>query len=163
MGDEKETRRREVLRELGFSSLREVDKKGGYDRVKAALQRLAYRLEGGTAAAFPDTGQMRRHVYLIRTRLIPGLAHRMGRPAADAYVAEICRDKWAWDRPWASLADDLATGPGRITHLLYTLTARLHALTKPGPGVDKPLQTAPSTGSSGQIAPPVPPAPAHGT
>ncbi len=155
-----------MLAELGFASLRHVDKRGGYDDLKAALERLAYRLPGGLAAAYPELGDMRRHVHLIRSKYIPGIASRLGQAEAVAYVAEICRDKWSWDRPWASLSDDAARGPERIRHLLYTLAARLSAMGGPAdpplPGsvpssqaapLDKPLISTPPVAPAGQIPP----------
>lgn len=125
-GDEKEQRRREVLQEVGFASLTMVDKTAGFDRLKARVMALQYRLEGATNEVFPANGDMRRHLHLIRDRYLPALARLVPDPAA--YVAEVCRDKFGHRAPWERLGDHPVTGPKRIQELLYTLSARVSAL-----------------------------------
>lgn len=158
MGNEREARRKEVLLECGFSSLTQVDRTAGFDRVKGALQRLQYRLEGGRESAFPDVGEMRRHVHLIRTHLVPGIASHVEDP--EAYVAAIVRDKFGTGSHWSSLAANPQSGPVQIRQLLYTLTRALHHLQaearasrKTGPVLDKPLNNPPVLPSVGQIDP----------
>jgi hypothetical protein len=125
-GDEKEQRRREVLLEVGFDSLTRVDKTAGFDRLKARLMALQYRIEGATNEVFPANGDMRRHLHLIKSRYIPALARLV--PDPSAYVAEVCRDKFGHQAPWERLGDHPVTGPKRIQELLFTLAARVSSL-----------------------------------
>lgn len=118
-GDERETERRAMLARCGFESLTHVDRSGGFDRVRAECLRLAHRLEGGAESTFPGLGEMRRHLHLIESRIIPALEAQGIN--ADAYIARICIDR-GWPRQWRTLADNPARGPGQAKQLLMTLT-----------------------------------------
>lgn len=149
IGDEKELRRHEVLENLGFSSLKLVDPTSGFDRVKHRLMALSYRLEGGAGLAFPDIGDMRRHLHLIESDVLPRLAALVESP--DAYVDAICRDKFGHSGPWRSLADHPDRGPNRVIHLLMTLKRAMRRLE--ASQSDKPLRNRPQTPHFGQNAP----------
>jgi hypothetical protein len=167
LGAEKEVHRKEVLAECGFRSLKDVDKTAGFDRLKGALNRLRYRLEGGTEAAFPDTAEARRHAWLIGHKLIPALAADLGgQDKAEAYVAKIIRDRWDSDLHWSQLGLHLdpRRSPEMLRHLLFTLSRVLHrrdALPDDAPAqavqvaqnLDKPLIDPPSEASFGQTSP----------
>ncbi len=166
MGDEKETQRKAVLAECGFRSLKDVDQVAGFDRVKGALNRLRYRLEGGTEEAFPEVAEARRHTWLIQHKLIPALAENLGGDAqAEAYVAAIILDKWGSHLHWSRLGlhQDPTRGPQMVRNLLYTLTRILHrrdALPEDGlpssassQKLDKPLIDLASRARFGQIDP----------
>jgi hypothetical protein len=152
-GDEKEQRRREVLLEVGFDSLTKVDKTAGFDRLKARVMALQYRLEGATNEVFPANGDMRRHLHLIRTRHIPALARLVPDPAA--YVAEVCRDKFGHRGPWYRLGDHPETGPRRVQELLFTLAARVSSLRRAADAgkSDISLVNPPSEAPIGHFAP----------
>lgn len=164
MADEQEARRKEILTELGFSSLKEVGREGDFDRLKARLLALQYRLEGGAGMAFPAVGDMRRHLHVIEARLLPRLAAHVDDP--EAYVAAICADKFGFRGPWRDLGRAPDRGPGLVRQLLFTVTRAVRALEKRarqakavpprlgGPKLDKPLINCPSEGRFGQIAPP---------
>lgn len=138
-GEEKELRRKEVLLGLGFASLKEVDKLGGFDRVKAHLLTLQDRLDGASEEVFPAVGEMRRHLFLIRSKLHPALAARVSDP--DAYIRSICRDKFGHAGPWESLAAHPDRGPEQIRQLLMTLTRCLY-----GMGWTEPSRARPGRG-----------------
>lgn len=145
MGAEKETRRKEVLQELGFRSLTAVDRTAGFDAVKARLLTLQDRLDGASEEVFPAIGAMRRHLHIIRTVLMPALGSLVADP--DAYVRAILRDKFRHAGSWESLADHPDRGPAQIQQLLVTLTRCLYSMgwTAPRKGsrkasiLDKPL------------------------
>lgn len=155
MGDEREVRRKEVLAELGYTSLKQVDGRAGFDRLKGRLQALNYRIEGGTEAAFPDVGEMRRHLWIITSELFPRLAKV--HPEPERYLGRILRDRFGQRLCPADLAENPAIGPRNVRHLLYTLTRavrRLEAAAK-AQALDKPLKTTPEPAPAGQIeAPP---------
>lgn len=127
-GSEREERRREALSECGFSSLTEVDRRHGFDLVKAHVQRLAHRIEGGTDAAFPRVRQMRQHLWVIEHRLFPELREAGRDP--EAYVASIIRDRH-WGIHWRSIGSDPVRGPDRAKELLYTLSRAARAMRDP--------------------------------
>jgi len=164
MGEEKESRRRELIREIGFGSLTQVDRSAGFDRLKARVMALQYRIEGPLNELYPDLGDMRRHLHLIRSHYLPQLARLGVDPAA--YVGEICRDKFGHTAPWESLADHPVHGPDLVRQLLYTLAARVSALSRrdlpasPSKS-DISMITPPSGGPIGHHPPPAGPAPSH--
>lgn len=123
---EKETQRKAVLQELGFSSLTKVDRTAGFDRLKARVLALQYRIEGAANEVFPANGAKRRHLHLIRDRYIPALADLVADP--EAYVAAICRDKFGHTAHWETLGDHPVHGPRLVQQLLYTLSARVSTL-----------------------------------
>lgn len=145
-GAEREIQRKAVLAELGFSSLKLVDHTAGFDRLKGRLQTLAYRIQGGTEAAFPDVGEMRRHCGIIRTDLLPRLA--AVHPDPQGYLARILRDRFGGEVRWESLAENPETGPRLVRHLLFTLTRAVRRLEREAEraadraALDKPLKTS---------------------
>ncbi len=156
MGKDRELQRKNVLAELGWNSLKDVDRTSGFDRLKGHLLRLSYRIPGGTEAAFPDVGEMRRHCGLIRADLLPRLA--AVHPDPEGYLGRILRDRFDGVRRWEDLAEDPLHGPRLIRHLLFTLTRavrRLERKAELAAALDKPLKITRPDGPSGQIGPTV--------
>lgn len=152
MGNDRELQRKNVLAELGWKSLKDVTRTNEFDRLKGHLLRLSYRIPGGTEAAFPDVGEMRRHCGLIRADLLPRLA--AVHPDPEGYVGRILRDRFGGVRRWEDLAENPMHGPRLIRQLLYTLTRavrRLEKLADRGASLDNPLKTTLPEGPSGQI------------
>jgi hypothetical protein len=116
---EREPQRREMLARCGFASLKDVDRRAGFDRVKTECLRLAERLEGGLEATYPGLGEARRHAHIIRSDLMPRL--RACGADAEAYVAAIARDRFGMAN-WEDLSEHAGPGPQRIKQLLFTLT-----------------------------------------
>jgi hypothetical protein len=113
---ERDDRRREMLAELGFASVKEVDSTTGFDRLKARLLQLADRVSVESA----DAGQRRRVLYVI------------GQLLADAYdtgyghAAEtILRDRFKI-APGVRDISDLPTA--ELTNVARTLKNRLASL-----------------------------------
>lgn len=156
MGDEREVRRKEVLRELGFTSLKEVGTTASFDLLKGRLQALNYRIEGGTEAAFPDVGDMRRHLWLVESDLFPRLA--AVHPDPSRYLGRILRDRFGRRLQVQDLARNPQFGPTDARHLLYTLTRAVRRLEKKAESaaaLDKPLKIPPETAPAGQIGQPL--------
>ena len=154
MGQDREVQRKNMLSELGWKSLKDVDRTRGFDRLKGHLLRLSYRIPGGTEAAFPDVGEMRRHFGLIRADLLPRLASV--HPDPEGYLGRILRDRFDGVRRWEDLAENPLHGPRLIRHLLFTLTRavrRLERKAELAAALDKPLKITRPDGPSGQIGP----------
>lgn len=149
---EAEARRREVLRDVGFESLTQVDKTVGFDRLKARLMTLQNRISGAMEEVYPDLGTMRRHMHLLEANLIPSIGREIADP--EAYVDTIARDKFGHPGPWRTLADDPTLGPRKIHELLMTVTRCAHRLGVPWKN-DKPLKKGPFRRPPGQTAGPV--------
>ena len=155
-GPEREVQRKAILIEMGWESLTEVDHTAGFDRLKGRLLALSYQIPGGTEAAFPGVGEMRRHCGLIRADLLPRLA--VVHPDPEGYLGRILRDRFDGVRRWEDLAENPLHGPRLIRHLLFTLTRavrRLERKAELAAALDKPLKITRPDGPSGQIGPTV--------
>lgn len=106
-----------VLNGLGFSSLLRVDPRGGFDRLKAELERLAGQVRGAAeqaaAASGRDMGQERRLRYVLARELLPAVAAYFGDPRA--YVGQIVADKFARDLGHVPAISELTDEPTFVT------------------------------------------------
>lgn len=134
-------KRKALLRQCGFSSLTEVDRKAGFGLVKGELQALCDSVQGAVEAGNPILDDARRKKNLILTELLPCL--RLYRDDPIAYVEEILREKFSLTYLQPIGLDDLDPRPRVVTtssglderasqldQALMTITARLHALRK---------------------------------
>ena len=101
---ESEDRRRAMLADLGFKSLKDVDKKDGFDRLKQRVMELQDRL----VAEKDDAGQRRRFLHRIGEQRVE-LEELMGGEEASAYLDPIFRDRFHLV-PGAKALEDLSTG-----------------------------------------------------
>jgi len=110
---ERNARRKEVLRELGFTSAKLIDSRDGFDHVRERLEALADRVHNER----PDAGHRRRLLWNIdqaRSRL-----NAAGYPAAA--LDKILRQRFKVI-PGLRTVADLETE--ELVNLLRTLTAR---------------------------------------
>lgn len=131
-------KRHELLKGLGFASLKDVDNRG-FDRVLAKLRLLADRVDGAMEVGRPQTGDARRLLWRIEWLAKCIELYRPG--GAEAYIAEVCADKFEpvdkygtgvlHPRHWRDLS--AVRSPGKedseLDQLRMTLTARLNGRT----------------------------------
>lgn len=124
--------RREILTEVGFSSLTEVDPGAGFDRLLARVRGLDDQLhKGALDQVRPSNGHRRRLVWKIEW-LIQCLGIYLWDGAADAYVRKIVEQKFGrpgeYPRPWTELSADRTEGQedSELDQLRMTLNARIN-------------------------------------
>lgn len=131
--EEIEVRRKELLRGCGFASLKDVDGKGGFDRVKQALL-LA---QDSVAAGLEDEDEQeaRRLRWVVRKQVLPALGLYVEHP--EAYMQRLIADKFCRGGGRELTLDDLSNSPNvrdveesdsDLRQLVWTLTARLDSL-----------------------------------
>ena len=113
---ERDEKRYEVMAELGFASVKDVDSTTGFDRLKARLLELTDRV----SIECEDAGQRRRVLYVIGQLLADAGEAGYG-PAAD----RVCRDRFKIAHGVRDITD-LATP--ELTNLARTLKNRLTSL-----------------------------------
>ena len=132
-------KRHEVLQELGFASLTHVDKREGFDRVKARLNVLCSRIEGAVDEVDVHQGDRRRLLFRMQS-LIRCLCVYMHPDEAGKYVHKICTDKFAWrgaitrgweeldhrPRPAEPLNGQPRLRPSELEELIITISGRLN-------------------------------------
>lgn len=133
-------KRHEMLRDLGFASLKDVDQRDGFDRLLARVRVLAGQIKGAIDEVDPHQGDRRRLLYRMQC-LIKCLQVYMHADAAAKYVHKICTDKFAWrgaiTRGWEELdhrprtAPALRGGgdrlrPAELEELIITISGRLN-------------------------------------
>lgn len=111
---EVEDRRKDLLACYGFASLHDVDRKAGFDAIKAALLALQDSVTGAVEADHPEIGEVRRIIWHIREKILPVIG--AGWPG---YVTEIMQDR-GWG---AFVAWDVLT-PAQLEGLVVTLSER---------------------------------------
>lgn len=124
--------RREILTEVGFRSLTEVDPGPGFDRLLARVRGLDDQLhKGALDQVKPSNGHRRRLVWKIEW-LIKCLGIYLWDGAADTYVRKIVARKFArpgeYPRPWTELSADRTEGQedSELDQLRMTLNARVN-------------------------------------
>lgn len=108
-----ETERHALLDRAGFSSLTQVDRGSGFDRLLAELGRLSDNLAATAEIDDPDAGLRRRYLHLVLKKSQPlgGLA----------YALAIARDQYHITEGLNGI-EDLTTN--QLLNLIKTLTAR---------------------------------------
>lgn len=131
-------KRHELLKGLGFASLKDVDNRG-FDKVLAKLRLLADRVDGAVEVGRPQTGDARRLLWRIEWLAKCIELYKPG--ASEAYIGEVVADKFApvdkygtgvlHPRHWRDLS--AVRSPGKedseLDQLRMTLTARLNGRT----------------------------------
>jgi hypothetical protein len=107
-----DAKRKEVLAECGFASLKAVDSTGGFDRVKRRLMELDLSVAAGMETEADAEARRLRNV--LTEELLPclGVYH----PNPEGYLLEIIRDKTRWRKdgqgPVRDIRlDDLSNAP----------------------------------------------------
>jgi hypothetical protein len=135
--EEIEVRRKELLRGCGFASLKDVDGKGGFDRVKQALLLAQDSVAAGLDNE--DEQEARRLRWVVRNQVLPALGLYVEHP--DAYMQRIIADKFCRGGGRELTLDDLSNSPNvrdvdgfpevsdsDLRQIVWTLTARLDSL-----------------------------------
>lgn len=131
-------KRHEMLKGLGFASLKDVDNRG-FDRVLAKLRLLADRVDGAVDEVRPQNGDARRLLWRIEWLAKCIELYKPGQ--SEAYIAGVVQDKFAPEdkygtgvlhpRHWRDLS--AVRSPGKedseLDQLRMTLTARLNGRT----------------------------------
>lgn len=86
---ENNQRRHEVLASLGFASIKDVDMKDGFDRVKKRLEELADKVHNERI----DEGQRRRFLHRIEEQRVT-LVALMGSFEASSYLAVLWTERF---------------------------------------------------------------------
>jgi hypothetical protein len=129
-------KRREMLAEIGFKSLKDVDHRSGFDRVLSRVRRLADSVQGAMDENAPASGDRRRMVHRMGI-LIRCLALYLTPGSAPTYVESICRAKFGTSN-WEDLSadprvDDSGPRPrirqSELEELIITLSGRLNGRT----------------------------------
>jgi len=125
---ENNARRHEVLAALGFSSVKDVDMKDGFDRVKKRLEELADKVHNERE----DAGQRRRFLHRIDEQCAT-LNALMGRDAAGAYLAVLRIERF---KRFAGVntVEDLPTV--ELEHVVMTLDRVIKQQTEAAPETD---------------------------
>lgn len=130
-----DAKRHEILRELGFESLRDVDNRG-FDRLLARVRMLANRVDGAVDEVRPQNGDSRRLLWRIEWLIKCVELYLPGK--GEAYVAGVVADKFpgvdkygtgiVHPRHWRDLSAVRSVGKedSELDQLRMTLTARLN-------------------------------------
>lgn len=96
---ENNERRHQVLAELGFESIKDVNMKGDFDRLKKRLLELS----DNVVNEHEDAGQRRRYLHRIGEQRAE-LEAMMGEEAS-AYLDRIFKDRWKRISDWNAIED----------------------------------------------------------
>jgi hypothetical protein len=134
-----DAKRREVLADLGFASLKNVDHRGGFDRVLSRIRKLADVVQGAIDENDAVSGD-RRRLHHRMDCLVRCLGLYMPESTVESYIAAIVRGKFG--RPgrtnphWTDLDAEPREGTplrgqprirqSELEELIITLSARLN-------------------------------------
>ena len=132
-----EAKRLELMQSLGFTSSKDIDRKGDFDRWKARCLFLAGDLQGALEDDDPDIGARRRKVSRSLEALT-WIAVYVAHPRA--YLDKIFRGKFEWSKDFRARLEALPDDPipredgtetdGELTQCLMTLTRCAYALAR---------------------------------
>lgn len=133
-----DAKRHEILKELGYKSLRDVDNRG-FDKLLSRTRLLASRLEGAIDEVQPSNGDARRLLWRIEWLIKCLEVYIPGR--GETYVDSVVSDKFdhtdkfgngvLHPRQWRELSAVRSVGKedSELDQLRMTLTARLNGRT----------------------------------
>jgi hypothetical protein len=117
---EREQQRRDILQELGFSSAKDIDKRGGFDRVKRRFMELSGNIPDPVPPSSQpgdDPGE--------RVRLLIQASNRIGiliKLKSPGWTLAILKDRFHLVDGWNSI-DDLSNAD--LLKLLITVNTRI--------------------------------------